>query len=107
MSAKYLELFRKNVSMVLVSKDLSQSDLAKRLQVTPQQISKLMKGTSSPSFEKICEVADALGVPPFVLLMSPLEKAKWDLFCAPSAMPSEIAASYAALNTPEPKKKKR
>lgn len=107
MSDNYLKLFIKSVDVLLAERQLSKTDLAKMLGVSRQTVGQYLSGEHSPSLDKIVKIAEALGVPPFVLLMSPLEKAKWDLFCAPSATPSEIAASYAALKTPEPKKKKR
>jgi len=62
---------------------ISQLELSKRLLVSPQYVSKIMKGKENLSLETICKIEEALGVtlievPLFVAIMDiPGEKVKY------------------------------
>jgi transcriptional regulator with XRE-family HTH domain len=76
---KSVEFLRKSVAAVLDEKGLNQKDLAQIAQMTPQQISKLLKGKYSPNLESVDKLAAALGVSSFYLLMPDDVRAKWEL----------------------------
>ena len=73
---KLLELFALNVNRVLADRQMSRAGLAKNLGITRQSLHSSLAG--KPTLEKVEEIAKALKVPPFYLLMPPAERARWD-----------------------------
>lgn len=54
--------FRNNVVALLEKRDMSRSDLARAMKVTPQFVSQLLNGTRDPGLAMAERVAHALGV---------------------------------------------
>ena len=52
----------------MVAMELSQSDLAKKLKVTPSFVSQMLSGHRNPGLESLAEFSKALGVQPADLL---------------------------------------
>lgn len=46
------------------SKDITQAELAQLIHISPSFMNRLEKGSSTPSLEYICSIADALNVTP-------------------------------------------
>lgn len=80
MSAKILKSFAKAVDVFLAEKGILRTDLAKRLGVSDQQVSKYLGGHHAPGLDKVEKIAEALGVSPFLLIMSKEERAAWDFY---------------------------
>ncbi len=51
-------------------KGLKRAELAQRLGVTPQYVSKLLSGTENLSFKSIANIEDRLGIQCFVMVNS-------------------------------------
>lgn len=69
------------------ARELSQKELAQRLDVDPSLISRIEAGTRRPSTKTLEDIADALGVPMYLLLLLGSEES--DL----RAVPSDHAAA--------------
>lgn len=78
MSAKLLEVFVKSVKGLLYSQKLSQTEFAQKLGVSRQTVSQFITGEHAPRLDKVEDIAKALDVPAFYLLMSEDERAIWD-----------------------------
>jgi transcriptional regulator with XRE-family HTH domain len=59
--------FRENLRATLDEKDISQSDLAKRLGVTRSYISNILAGRHSPGLDVVERIADALEIDPHLM----------------------------------------
>ncbi len=57
-----LKKFGKNVKLARIKKDLSQDQLAEKLDITQNYISKIECGQQNMSLKKIAELADGIGV---------------------------------------------
>ncbi len=64
----------KNIVLLMSSKNMSQSDLARLLGVSPQTVQQWSKGKTSPRGGRLDDVAKALGVSTSVLMDSDLEE---------------------------------
>lgn len=62
------EIFRKNLRYYRIKNKYTQEDLADKAGLTDKYISDLERGQFSPSFEKIGELADSLGIEAYKLL---------------------------------------
>ncbi len=62
------EVFKKNVKMLRVKRDLTQEEAAARIEITRERWSEVETGRNRPSFEKIIVTALALNVTPMELL---------------------------------------
>ena len=62
------EIFRKNLRYYRIKNKYTQEDLADKSGLTDKYISDLERGQFSPSFEKISELADSLGIEAYKLL---------------------------------------
>ena len=62
------DIFRKNLRYYRLKNRYTQEDLADKASLTDKYISDLERGQFSPSFEKIGELAEALGIEPYRLL---------------------------------------
>ena len=51
-----------------VSKNISQGELAEKLEITPQYLSKIEHGAAHPSLDLVFKIADSLQVEVFQLL---------------------------------------
>lgn len=56
------QIARRILAVINSDQDLSQAQLAKKLNVTPQHISKIVKGQENLTLETIAKISDALGV---------------------------------------------
>lgn len=56
------EVFTRNVKKILDDNELSQADLARALNQTPQQVNNTMSLRNQPSLDTVVAYADALGV---------------------------------------------
>jgi transcriptional regulator with XRE-family HTH domain len=56
------EVFTRNVKKILDDNELSQADLARALNQTPQQVNNTMSLRNQPSLDTVAAYADALGV---------------------------------------------
>lgn len=91
--SEVLGFFIKAVEDLLHSRGLSKSDLAKNLGVSPTSVNRYLGGQNTPGLDKAEELARALGVPAFYLLMSPEERKKWDSIGQTTAPHSHDGAS--------------
>ncbi len=73
-TSKLAQTFRRNVSARMTALELSQSDLAKKLKVTPSFVSQMLSGHRNPGLESLAEFSKALGVQPAELLENNLAK---------------------------------
>ena len=106
MSANLFTIFIKNVQELLHSKKINQTELASKLGVSRQTVSQFTSGEHEPRISKMADIAKALGVPPFYLLMSAQERAQWDEIGKPkqsdlSAIERRLAALEAAAKPSE------
>lgn len=62
MNVKLQEVFRKNVLEALVQKDWTKSELARRLEMTPQAVSAYVNGHRVPGLDLVESFAAALEV---------------------------------------------
>lgn len=63
------ELVARNIKMLRQAADLSQEDLATRVGCSVRYVGLLEKGAHSPTVKMLGDVAHALSVQPFVLLL--------------------------------------
>lgn len=77
LSAKH---FGENLSRIRNEKELKQSDIASRIFVTPQTVSKWERGQSYPELEKMIQIAELLHVPLEELFQVPDEAVRRKLF---------------------------
>jgi len=75
---KYLNFIRLSINDLLRQRDWNQSDLAKAMGVSRQNLNKLMTVDRLPTVSTVKAVADALNIELFYLLMSPEDRKKWD-----------------------------
>lgn len=61
-----------NIKALRLEREMTQAELAERVHITPQNISKWERGLCLPDVEKLCILADVLGVSTDVLL-SPMD----------------------------------
>lgn len=60
--------FRFNVKFFMDFRDLTQADLARKLDVSRTQVGRILNGTSSPTLDTVANLANALEVPPHFLV---------------------------------------
>lgn len=89
-----LTFFLDSVAAILHERRMSKSDLARKMNVTPTSVNRYLGGANTPGIDKVGEIADALSVEPFYLLMSPDERAKWDSLTNPRAPKAPAGSSY-------------
>lgn len=75
---KVLDSLVKSIEDLLAKKNMSQTDLASALGISRQSVSQMLNLRRAPNIATIIEVARALEVPAFYLLMTPEERALWD-----------------------------
>lgn len=61
-------IFSQNLKYYRISKNLSQSELAEKINLTDKYISDLERAKFSPSLETIEKVANSLDIEPYLLL---------------------------------------
>lgn len=61
------EIFGSNLRHQRKAKELTQADLAERVGVSTEMISKIERGIAAPSFTTVEKIAEVLGVPEVVL----------------------------------------
>jgi len=75
MGVKVLKTFISNVESALHSLHMSKSELARKLEVTPQSVGRYLSGEHAPGIDKVAEIAAALGLTAAELLATPEERA--------------------------------
>jgi len=73
-----LNLLKLAVTDLLPLKRLNQAKLAELIDVKPQQLSRQLGGKSNARISLLEDIAQALEVPAFYLLMTESERALWD-----------------------------
>lgn len=73
-----MDIFSENVRALMKLKDIKGSQLGRIMGLSRQAINTLLSSKSAPTLTTVQRVATALNVPPFILLMTPQERAQWD-----------------------------
>lgn len=73
-----MEKFGELVRELLQQMGISQAEIAKRMGLSPQAIATMLSDRNSPTLSRVKQVAEALAVPSFYLLMNKAERLKWD-----------------------------
>lgn len=68
-----LKYFLNNVETLAKAKGWGRSDLAKAIGRSPQQVYNILEGNSSPNYETMAALSDALEIPLWKLLKGPKE----------------------------------
>jgi predicted transcriptional regulator len=71
LASKLHAAFRANLSAIMERRGLSQSDLARMLDVKPAYVNQLIKGTRGAGLDTVDKVAETLGVSSVSLLRTP------------------------------------
>ncbi len=94
MASKYLDQFRKSVAAEMERQGVYQAKLSERLGMPSGNLSRYLGGKKEPTVA-VCErIAEALGLPLFVLMMDDKERARWE-----SQAPSSIDARLTRIET--------
>lgn len=68
---KSLNLFSKNVDYYLTKKDITRSEFARKVDMSPSHISRYLNGNTEPGIGVVTRFAEALGLEPWELLKPP------------------------------------
>lgn len=101
-----LNVLVKNIDIVLHKKGSNRSELARKLFVTPQSVSKTLSGISAPGLDKVEQIADALNVPAHKLLdpaYGSIEAPGEGLEAAVERALARVLKSQAAAPPPSPR----
>ncbi len=71
-----LKLFINNVETLTAAKGWGRSDLARAIERTPQQVYNILSGKSSPNYDTMAAIANALDVPLWKLIKTAGENGK-------------------------------
>ena len=88
-------IFRKNLSKLLIENDMSKTEFAKKLKVSPSTVSMWLNGENSPKMKTLSKIADLFCVDTSYLLIDHSEKIDVvDLFKGVGGLPDTIAAHF-------------
>ncbi|AEE15566.1 helix-turn-helix domain-containing protein [Treponema brennaborense] len=72
------ETYAANIKKIRIAKKLNQAELAEKLGLSVKYVSDLETGRSSGSFDTLVNLADALGVEPYELLLPRNQPVNYD-----------------------------
>ncbi len=76
--SKSLAKLIESIRAAVVPGHLSQAEIARRAGMKPQQLNDVLSGIVCPRVDFLDRIADALGVHPSTLFMTPEERARWE-----------------------------
>jgi len=101
-----MDNFAENLKLFLEDNKISGSELGRRMGLSRQAISTVLSGKAAPTLTTIENIAKAIGVKAFYLLMRPEERARWDGLNSPSTIEKRLEALeshvFSKAEEPEP-----
>lgn len=94
---KLVDLLAEGIRLTLEAKEMTQTDFAKRLGVTRAAVSKILLSKRNPSLSSIGDIAKALNVPAFTLLMPEDDLKLWTAAKSAANNPAELHAAISEL----------